>query len=62
MVDGTGRTVIMVTHDPVAASCADRVMILAGGRIVTDLPQPGVQRIAEQPASVGRRPVASREG
>jgi len=62
-VDDTGQTVIMVTHDPVAASYADRVMVLADGRIVQDMPQPGAERIAEQLARLGRRqPVASREG
>ncbi|MFI7539722.1 ABC transporter ATP-binding protein [Actinoplanes sp. NPDC049599] len=62
-VDDTGQTVIMVTHDPVAASYADRVMVLADGRIVQDLAQPGAERIAEQLARLGRRmPVASREG
>jgi putative ABC transport system ATP-binding protein len=62
-VDETGQTVIMVTHDPVAASYADRVMVLADGRIVQDMPQPGAERIAEQLARLGRRqPVASREG
>ncbi|RSM68452.1 ABC transporter [Actinoplanes sp. ATCC 53533] len=63
VVDDTGQTVIMVTHDPVAASYADRVMVLADGRIVRDMPQPGAERIAEQLARLGRRqPVASREG
>jgi putative ABC transport system ATP-binding protein len=63
VVDDTGQTVIMVTHDPVAASYADRVMVLADGRIVQDMPQPGAERIAEQLARLGRRqPVASREG
>ncbi len=63
VVDDTGQTVVMVTHDPVAASYADRVMVLADGRIVRDLPQPGAERIAEQLARLGRRqPVASREG
>ncbi|WP_199747566.1 ABC transporter ATP-binding protein [Actinomadura sp. WAC 06369] len=61
-VDDTGQTVIMVTHDPVAASYADRVVVLADGRIVSDLPRPGVQRIAEQLANLGRRPAAHREG
>ncbi|GLZ15297.1 ABC transporter [Actinomadura sp. NBRC 104425] len=64
-VDQFGQTVIMVTHDPVAASYADRVMVLADGHIVRDMPQPGVQRIAEQLAMLDRRqrqPVASREG
>jgi len=31
-VDDAGRTVIMVTHDPVAAACADRVIFLADGQ------------------------------
>ncbi|MDK0524197.1 ABC transporter ATP-binding protein [Streptomyces sp. ML-6] len=65
MVDRAGQTVVMVTHAPVAASYANRVMVLADGRIMRDMPQPGVQRIAEQPATLDRRqqqPVASREG
>ncbi|MFI2378673.1 ABC transporter ATP-binding protein [Streptomyces sp. NPDC018964] len=62
-VDQGGQTVVMVTHDPVAASWADRVLVLADGRIVRDVPQPGAERIAEHLALLGRRqPVASREG
>ncbi|GAA3215452.1 ABC transporter ATP-binding protein [Dactylosporangium siamense] len=57
VVDEHGQTVVMVTHDPVAASYADRVLVLADGRIVRDLPQPGVDRIAEQLASLGRHRV-----
>jgi len=55
MVDGQGQTVVMVTHDPVAASYADRVMVLADGRIVADVPQPGADRIASHLASLDRR-------
>ncbi len=55
VVDEHGQTVVMVTHDPVAASYADRVLVLADGRIVRDMPQPGADRIAEQLASLGRR-------
>ncbi len=33
MVDSEGRTVVMVTHDPVAASYADRVVFLVDGRV-----------------------------
>jgi putative ABC transport system ATP-binding protein len=67
VVDETGQTVVMVTHDPVAASYADRVMVLADGRIVQDMPQPGAARIAEHLARLGRpqaarQPVASWEG
>jgi putative ABC transport system ATP-binding protein len=36
-VDDLGQTVVMVTHDPRAASMADRVLFLADGRIVRDL-------------------------
>ena len=62
-VDAYGQTVVMVTHDPVAASYADRVLILADGRIVRDMERSGAERIAEQLALPGhRQPVASREG
>ncbi|GAA0562335.1 ABC transporter ATP-binding protein [Paractinoplanes ferrugineus] len=55
VVDEQGQTVVMVTHDPVAASYADRVMVLADGRVVADMPQPGAARIAEHLASLDRR-------
>jgi putative ABC transport system ATP-binding protein len=60
-VDEHGQTVVMVTHDPVAASYADRVLVLADGRIVADMPQPGADRIAEQLASLGNRPHVTRK-
>ncbi|MEV1061792.1 ABC transporter ATP-binding protein [Streptomyces sp. NPDC050263] len=43
MVDGTGQTVLMVTHDPLAASRADRVVFLVDGRVHDELasPSPG---------------------
>jgi putative ABC transport system ATP-binding protein len=59
VVDEAGQTVIMVTHDPVAASYADRVVLLADGHIVRDEPQPGAQRIAEHLAALGRDGYAS---
>ncbi|MDN0193804.1 ABC transporter ATP-binding protein [Streptomyces sp. S.PNR 29] len=37
MVDAEGRTVVMVTHDPVAASYADRVVFLVDGRVSGEL-------------------------
>ena len=41
-----GQTIVMVTHDPVAASYADRAVFLADGRIVDDLDRPdGRQRV-----------------
>ena len=39
------QTVVMVTHDPTAASYADRVLFLADGRIVADLETPGEDEI-----------------
>jgi putative ABC transport system ATP-binding protein len=39
-VDLDGQTTVMVTHDPLAAARADRVLFLADGLIVADLPQP----------------------
>ncbi|MEU1434579.1 ABC transporter ATP-binding protein [Streptomyces sp. NPDC005775] len=45
MVDG-GQTVIMVTHDPVAASYADRVLFLADGRVRDELVSPSAEQVA----------------
>ena len=39
-VHDLGQTVVMVTHDPVAASYADRVVFLADGRIVDEMGAP----------------------
>ncbi|RZT82870.1 putative ABC transport system ATP-binding protein [Micromonospora violae] len=37
LVDDHGQTVVMVTHDPAAAAYADRVLLLADGRVVDEL-------------------------
>ena len=39
-VDDLGQTIVMVTHDPVAAAYADRVLFLADGRIVDEMADP----------------------
>ena len=39
-VDEFGQTIVMVTHDPVAASYADRVLFLVDGRIVDEMSSP----------------------
>jgi ABC-type lipoprotein export system ATPase subunit len=54
-VDHDGQTVVMVTHDPVAASYADRVVFLADGRIADDTPAPGVDAIADRLVHLGNR-------
>ncbi len=46
LVDRQGQTVIMVTHDPVAASYADRVVFLADGQPRGELPGPTPQSVA----------------
>ena len=38
-VDEFGQTTVMVTHDPRAAAIADRILFLADGLIVRDLPR-----------------------
>ena len=47
-VDELGQTIVMVTHDPVAASYADRVLYLADGRIVDELARPTAERVLER--------------
>jgi len=42
-----GQTILMVSHDPVAASYADRVLVLADGRLVGDHRAMSPQQIAE---------------
>lgn len=49
-VDDFGQTIVMVTHDPVAASYTDRVVFLADGRIVDELREPTAQRVLERMA------------
>ncbi|MGW2182491.1 ABC transporter ATP-binding protein [Streptomyces sp. NPDC001732] len=47
-VDKGGRTCVMVTHDPVAASFADRVVVLTDGAVADDLDRPSAALIAER--------------
>jgi len=53
VVDTDGHTVVMVTHDPVAAAHADRVLLLADGQIVGKLEAPSADEVAEQLAHLG---------
>ncbi|MFF5010690.1 ABC transporter ATP-binding protein [Streptomyces phaeochromogenes] len=48
-----GRTVVMVTHDPVAASYADSVLFLADGRLAGEMHRPTVDAVAERLAHLG---------
>jgi putative ABC transport system ATP-binding protein len=47
-VDELGQTIVMVTHDPVAAAYADAVVFLADGRIVDRMTAPTAERVLER--------------
>jgi putative ABC transport system ATP-binding protein len=49
-VDEHGQTVVMVTHDPVAAAWTDRVLFLADGRVVDELRHPSREQVLDQMA------------
>jgi putative ABC transport system ATP-binding protein len=47
------QTIVMVTHDPVAASYADRAVFLADGRIVDEIHQPTASSVLDRIKSLG---------
>jgi putative ABC transport system ATP-binding protein len=47
-VDELGQTIVMVTHDPVAAGYADRALYLADGRIVDDMANPTAETVLDR--------------
>ena len=48
-----GQTIVMVTHDPRAATYADSVLFLADGRIVDELERPDAEAILDRIRSLG---------
>ena len=48
-----GQTIVMVTHDPRAATYADSVLFLADGRIVDELERPDTEAILDRIRSLG---------
>ncbi|WP_020672506.1 ABC transporter ATP-binding protein [Amycolatopsis nigrescens] len=48
-----GQTIVMVTHDPVAASYADRVLFLADGRLAGELHSPTAESVADRMTHLG---------
>jgi putative ABC transport system ATP-binding protein len=46
-VSDMGQTILMVTHDPVAAGYADRVLFLVDGRIVDEMQEPTPERVLD---------------
>jgi putative ABC transport system ATP-binding protein len=60
-VDNFEQTIVMVTHDPISASFADRVVFLADGRIVDEIREPNpdavlavIRRLATEDPPCGR--------
>ena len=47
-VDRLGQTIVMVTHDPVAAGFTDRVVFLADGRVVDEMREPTSERVLDR--------------
>ncbi|MEU2351194.1 ABC transporter ATP-binding protein [Modestobacter sp. NPDC049651] len=58
--DRRGQTIVMVTHDPVAAAAADTVVFLADGRVVGTMRQPTADAVAGQLAHLGELAAVAR--
>lgn len=54
-VNTGGQTAVIVTHDPVVASHADRVVFLVDGRVTAELDRPSVEQVAYQVTQLGTR-------
>src|SRR5262249_49504734 len=52
-VEREGQTVVVVTHDPTAASRAERVVFLVDGRVAGELRRPSAAAVAERMAGLG---------
>ncbi len=52
-VDDLGQTIVMVTHDPVAAGYAHRVLFLADGHIVDEMDAPTAERVLDRLKAFG---------
>ena len=51
-VTDRGQTIVMVTHDPVGASYADRIVFLADGQIVDEMRDPTAERVLDRMKSL----------
>jgi putative ABC transport system ATP-binding protein len=52
-VDDFDQTIVMVTHDPVAAAYADRIVFLADGRVVDEMLEPTAERVLDRMKQFG---------
>jgi putative ABC transport system ATP-binding protein len=48
-----GQTIVMVSHDPIAAAHADRVLFLADGRLVDELLEPTAETVLDRVKALG---------
>jgi putative ABC transport system ATP-binding protein len=48
-----GQTIVMVTHDPLAASYADRVVFLADGKVVDQMDDPTQASVIDRTKILG---------
>ena len=53
-VQDAGQTTVMVTHDPRSASIADRILFLADGNIVKELPRSEPSEVIAAMEEIGR--------
>jgi putative ABC transport system ATP-binding protein len=47
------QTIVMVTHDPVAAAYADRVIFLADGKVVDEINDPTAELVLDRMKRLG---------
>jgi putative ABC transport system ATP-binding protein len=52
-VSELGQTIVMVTHDPIAAGFADRIVFLADGKIVDEMEDPTAERVLDRMKRLG---------
>jgi putative ABC transport system ATP-binding protein len=48
-----GQTIVMVTHDPISASYASRVVFLADGKVVDEMLEPTADRVLDRMKQFG---------
>ncbi len=52
-VGDLGQTIVMVTHDPVSAAYASRIVFLVDGKIVDELQEPNAEQVLDKMKSFG---------
>jgi putative ABC transport system ATP-binding protein len=52
-VSDLGQTIVMVTHDPIAAGYSDSALFLKDGRIVDSMPEPTADKVLDRLKALG---------